>query len=402
MKKEELFEAIGDINENYVSEAYKDTTKKSRSIWMKVGVLAACLCLVVGIATMFPWDGNREPQGPQGPHEPEIVPPDNDMQEEVPGYNIQGVPIEFYDCYFGELSDVLVIYFPDITLIDIYIKEVDIDNKIIDVRIRNDAKDVRFTDGVYAVDVDGLEAAYVEIHFAPGTLESNKIIQDNPIDDEPNVDIDPIPDADAEHGVDTDEYHESQTTNITMLTFLCSITTPDGGYEQVTYVKNFDYIKDEPLINLVGRADTVEEAMAIVDIEQVLVLNMDGHDVDSISYDKNNTSTSVTIDYDLNSFVTIRTIAQNGASIEELVEQYVETELYLLDEDYVSHTFDSGCTGNIYVSYKNDEEWQGAYAVLEYHENFQDYFFVIRIDLFGDDLNYNFKEILNQMNFVKK
>ena len=212
----------------------------------------------------------------------------------------------------------------------------------------------------------------------------------------------PLPEDDAEHGVNSDEYHESQTTNITMLTFLCSITMPDGGYEQITYVKNFDYINDEPLINLVGRADTVEEAMEIVEMDQVLVLNMDGHDVDSISYDKNNTSTSVTIDYDLNSFVTIRTIAQNGASIEELVEQYVETELYLLDEDYVSHTFDSGCAGNIYVSYKNDEEWQGAYAVLEYHENFQDYFFIIRIDLYGDDLKYNFKEILNQMNFVKK
>ena len=38
---------------------------------------------------------------------------------------------------------------------------------------------------------------------------ANKIIQDNPVDDEPNVDIDPTPDADAEHGVDTDAKTEA-------------------------------------------------------------------------------------------------------------------------------------------------------------------------------------------------
>ena len=211
MKKEKLFEAIGDINEDYVNEARKDSKKKVRSIWIKVGALAACLCLVVGLATIFPWNGN------EGPHKPEIVPPDDDMQEGIPGYSIQGVTIEFYDCYIGEQSDVLVLYFPDITLIDIYIKEVNIDNKIIDVEIRNDAKEVTFENGVYTVDVDGLESAYVEIHFAPGTLEGNKIIQDNPVEYEPDVGLVPLPEDDAEHGVDSDEYHESQITNITML-----------------------------------------------------------------------------------------------------------------------------------------------------------------------------------------
>ena len=104
----------------------------------------------------------------------------------------------------------------------------------------------------------------------------------------------------------------------------------------------------------------------------------------------------------MNSFVTIRTIAQNGASRDEIVERYVDTELYLLDENYVDITFDSGCTGNLYVCYKSDTEWQGAFAVLEYHENFQDYFLVIEIDLYGEDLKYSFKEILNQMHFEKR
>ena len=74
----------------------------------------------------------------------------------VNAYNLQGTTIEFYDCYFGENSDVLVLYFPDITLEEVYIKEVDIDNKIINVEIKHDTKEVVFNNGVYAVDVHGL------------------------------------------------------------------------------------------------------------------------------------------------------------------------------------------------------------------------------------------------------
>lgn len=326
----------------------------------------------------------------------EIVPPINNEDSEavVNHYNLQGTVIEFYDCYFGEDSDVLVLYFPDITLWDIYIKEVDIDNKIINVEIKDDSKTVTFANGVFTVDVHGLEHAYISIHFEPGTLEGNKIIQDNNIDDEPNVDVDPVP----EHGVDTDEYHESQTSNITMLTFLCSIIMPDYGYEQVTYIKNFDYINDEPLINLVGKADSVAEAMDIVDIERVLVFNDDNR-MNSVIYDKNNAWTEVVVDYDVNDFITIRTIAKNGATIDEIVQRYVDTYLYLLEEEY--HTYDNGCTGNLYVCYKNDEETKSAVAVLEYHENFTDYFFVIQIDLFGEDLQYSFKELLNNMYLQK-
>lgn len=400
MKKEELFETLGDINESYISEAHKNVTKKSHSIWLKIGAWVACLCLIVGLYALVPFNdigGNRP-----GDITPEIIPPDNNDivdNEEVPDYNVEGVPIEFYDCYMGEESDALVVYFPDITLEAIYIKEVDIDNKIIDVEIKDDTKEVTFANGVYTVDVDGLEQTYIIIHFAPGTLEGNKMIQEDDVDEEPNVDIEL---EESEDNVDTDEYHESQTTNTTMLTFLCSITTPEGGYEQVTYAKNFDTIKNEPLINLFGVANTVEEAMDIVDIERVLVLSMEGREINSIVYNKTNTGTSVVVDYDINQFITITTIVQNGASRDEIVERYMDTYLYLLDEDYDQYTFDSGCTGNLYVCYKNDEQFQSAFAVLEYHENFNDYFFVIQIDLYGDDLKYSFKELLNQMSLVKK
>ena len=385
-------------SQSFYNNAIK--TKETKKISLPKKMIISFASIIILLAIIIPVGMNMFDYHGGGNHTPEIVPPgnDGDMSEEVPNYNLQGTTIEFYDCYFGEDSDVLVLYFPDITLWDIYIKEVDIDNKIINVEIKDDTKEVTFNNGVYTVDVHGLEQAYILIHFAQGTLEGNKIMQDDNVDDEPNVDVDSVP----EHGVDTDEYHESQSTNITMLTFLCSITMPDGGYEQVTYVKDFDYIKDEPLIHIFGNTTNLDEAMAMVDIESVLVLNIPGREINNIVYDKNNSSTEVYIDYDVNSFITIRTIAKNGATLDEIVEQYVDTYLYLIDEEHVYETYDSGCTGNLYVCYKNDEGNQSAVAVLEYHENFVDYFYVIEIDLYGEDLNYSFKELLNQMIIYKR
>ena len=49
MKKEQLYEVFGDINENYINDAHKTVKKKSRPVWMKWGAMAACLCLVVAL-----------------------------------------------------------------------------------------------------------------------------------------------------------------------------------------------------------------------------------------------------------------------------------------------------------------------------------------------------------------
>ena len=64
MKKEKLYEAIGEINENYICEAHT-TAKKSRPGWLKWGAMAACLALVVMVATvampMMSDNGNTTP-----------------------------------------------------------------------------------------------------------------------------------------------------------------------------------------------------------------------------------------------------------------------------------------------------------------------------------------------------
>lgn len=52
MTKEKLFEAIGDIKEEHILEAKQPNEKKPHS-WIKWGVLAACLCLVIKIGSIY-------------------------------------------------------------------------------------------------------------------------------------------------------------------------------------------------------------------------------------------------------------------------------------------------------------------------------------------------------------
>lgn len=48
MTNEKLYKVLGDINEKYVSEA-RAYQKAKKPVWAKWGVMAACLCLVVGL-----------------------------------------------------------------------------------------------------------------------------------------------------------------------------------------------------------------------------------------------------------------------------------------------------------------------------------------------------------------
>ena len=56
MKKEELFNIIGEVDEQKVTAAgmAMNTKKKSRPVWMKWGAMVACLCLVVVGALVVP------------------------------------------------------------------------------------------------------------------------------------------------------------------------------------------------------------------------------------------------------------------------------------------------------------------------------------------------------------
>lgn len=68
MKKEKLYEAIGEIDDNYINDAHLTTKKKkSRPAWIKWGAMAACLCLVVAL---FPLINNMKRT--EQPNEPSV------------------------------------------------------------------------------------------------------------------------------------------------------------------------------------------------------------------------------------------------------------------------------------------------------------------------------------------
>lgn len=49
MKNEKLYEAIGEINENYIREAHQTTKRKSNRAWLQICAMAACFALIVGL-----------------------------------------------------------------------------------------------------------------------------------------------------------------------------------------------------------------------------------------------------------------------------------------------------------------------------------------------------------------
>ena len=77
MRKEDFAEILGDINENYIQEA--ETGKRSKkTVWLKWGTMAACLCLVAASAFIIP--GITDP----GPEYVPVPNPDGTIQRAEP------------------------------------------------------------------------------------------------------------------------------------------------------------------------------------------------------------------------------------------------------------------------------------------------------------------------------
>lgn len=50
MNAKKLSNALGNVGDNYIDEAVNYSAKKKSNVWLKWGAIAACLCLVVGVA----------------------------------------------------------------------------------------------------------------------------------------------------------------------------------------------------------------------------------------------------------------------------------------------------------------------------------------------------------------
>jgi len=74
MNSKKFTEAMSEINNKYVDEAISYKKKAKKPAWLKWGAMAACLCLVVGLA--IPMLNNRTSE----PHQEELPP----VAEELP------------------------------------------------------------------------------------------------------------------------------------------------------------------------------------------------------------------------------------------------------------------------------------------------------------------------------
>lgn len=110
MNKEQLYEAIGDINEEYICDAHK-SVKKSSFAWHHWVAMAACLCLLFTAATIAPRLFTR-------PSQPDIqqttdttpsdtVPPDTGSSqlppEYIPAYSTPDLETLFKEAPFASL-----------------------------------------------------------------------------------------------------------------------------------------------------------------------------------------------------------------------------------------------------------------------------------------------------------
>ena len=59
MKNEELYDVIGEIDEKYIKDAHHTVKTKSYPLWIKVGAVAACLCLLIGMAFQIKLNKNN-------------------------------------------------------------------------------------------------------------------------------------------------------------------------------------------------------------------------------------------------------------------------------------------------------------------------------------------------------
>lgn len=115
MKKEQLYEALGEINENYINDANQTVKKKTRAVWVKWVAMAACLCLVVSGAFVLPrlQRDSVEPN-PQLSTNPNIgtEQPNNDEITTQPN-NKNVLLVNTVDGVAGADMDVQFTYYPD-------------------------------------------------------------------------------------------------------------------------------------------------------------------------------------------------------------------------------------------------------------------------------------------------
>lgn len=336
-------------------------------------VVLLAICIPVGIK-MFDRGGNA---------------PSPDIWEEGPGVgditDVEDIvnlgngvaTLEFVDCYHGDSVDVLSILISSIGTQDLYIKSTDINNQIVDVQVKGYDNKVSYQNPAYVIDVKEMRYVYIDVHFMEGTLEKNLV-------------------SSEENKNYNDNDHASQKTNVTYLKFMISVFDLSGGYEEVRYVANYDYIDDEPQLLISGVASTYDEAMNSVNVPALITFE----DIlpTTITYQKTNRLTEVFYSYDYKEYSRIAVtaiISDVEYNIKSFADKYIDTDLYVYNQTV--SIINDRLEADYYLCYKNESDLNLAYVITSYEINDVTCYYIIQFDLFNEEASDDIGDIVNSM-----
>ena len=288
--------------------------------------------------------------------------------------------LEFVDCYHGDSVDVLSVLVSNIGTQDLFIKSTDINNQIVDVQVKGYDDKVVFQNPAFVVDVKDMRYAYIDIHFMEGTLEKNLVSSD----DDKNY---------------NDKDHASQKTNVTYLELLISVFDLSGGYEEVRYVANYDYIDDEPQMLICGVASTYIEAMNLVNMPALITF--EDNLPSTITYHKTNKETEVFYSYDYKEYSRIAVtaiISDIEYNIKSFADKYIDIDLYVYNK--TESIINDSLEADYYICYKNDEDINMAYVITSYEVNDVTCYHMIHFDLYNEEASDSIEEIVNTMSII--
>lgn len=404
MKREKISEALGNINSLYIEEAeYSEVPH--RVFWTKWLSLVACFCfIVVGAFVAFKnglFDNEivgNIPNGDIAPGDKNEEGPgaDNDEYKNYFSISNSALGLEIYDIYTidGE-ADVITVYITECKNISrIFFRSSDrMPNQVIRHIESTDKQQVATKDNnIFIFDfLEGQDFVYLNLYFDEGTFKKSAEINGETND---KVDIDYDPNSPIDDG------HVSSTTKAPVTVYFeCSAISPEGGYTEISISQVMSAISNEPKVNIFGTTNSLEKAINAVGLQAVLLF--EEYTPTSINYSKTNDMTHVKYQYGINAVVTVH------------IYEYYKIDYTLDDFVYSTEVFDyelypcvtetnrkDRLSYALHSCYKNDEEYKSEIAVLNYTENGYNIFFVVKFDLYGENIEYNVELLLEQMKLV--
>ena len=413
MKREKISEAMGNISSRHIKEAaeFKAEEKphRNKNAWMKWVSIAACFCLIItGVFAAFQMGlfdnndlGGADPEiipGNNGDGNPDI---DNDEYNNIFSIANGSLYLEIYDAYtIPNEADVITIYLSECKgNNEVFFRS---SNKIADQIIRRiestDGKQVATNNnGVFTLDlIEDQDFVALNLYFDAGTFKKSVEINGGTGE---NADVDYDPNAPVDEDVPDD--NTSTTTAIpATVYFECSAILPDRGYDEIHFSCVLSAISNEPKVNIFGTTDSLEEAINAVGLQALILF--EEYTPTNISYTKTNDNALVTYQYGSNATVTVR--IYEYYNIDYMLETFVNST-NVIDYDLYPLTTETerekdGLPYNLYVCYKNDDEWKSEIAVLNYTGEGNNIFFVVQFDLSGENVQQEVKYLVEQMTLI--